>query len=509
MLTKFVSPYRSRIISGSPRFIRLTGAAVASLLIAVAAAHPVYATCTQDDNFYSCDNEDDTLAVSSSSTVTDSSGLNTFILSGTQTTTISVGTYDGGKSYNIFKFLNGLMGNIIIHIRPTESTMPSEPGDSDPIEDTGLLFDFSDFQQGITFNASASGPQTIYEGLEINIEHPYPPSGNTTWSTGIVGTEQNDVITGTSNDDSIQGLGGNDILNGGAGNDGVFGGEGNDIVNGGAGSDMIEGNQGSDVVNGGAGDDMINESDDGEPAKDVIDGGAGDDHITDTSGAVDPTGSGQSDVINGGSGNDTIEVLDGVNTPLDGVTINGGSGDDVIFGSENDDTINAGSGSDVISGGAGIDTINGGAGSDTQQDDCVEDNVTNVEIGCATSKQALAPVQNQVVVPAPAPAPELCVANGGTRMAVNDRGMIAVFSGFGPDAPNGFLVTEIPLAAIRNVTEEERASNAWVPLAYKESEYAPGWSVGIYWHDGHYGTQVYSDNGGTVFEDTGAVCGNF
>ena len=48
-----------------------------------------------------------------------------------------------------------------------------------------------------------------------------------------------------------------------------------------------------------------------------------------------------------------------------GVTINSGSGDDDITGSDFNDTINAGKGTDTINAGAGNDSIYGGAGDDT------------------------------------------------------------------------------------------------------------------------------------------------
>jgi Ca2+-binding RTX toxin-like protein len=51
-------------------------------------------------------------------------------------------------------------------------------------------------------------------------------------------------------------------------------------------------------------------------------------------------------------------------TGLTATTINGGSGDDTISGSEADDKINGSGGDDVITGGEGNDTINGGGGED-------------------------------------------------------------------------------------------------------------------------------------------------
>ena len=69
--------------------------------------------------------------------------------------------------------------------------------------------------------------------------------------------------------------------------------------------------------------------------------------------------------INGQGGNDTIDAS-GVVENLSGVTINGGSGDDVLLGSQGNDLIIGGQGSDNASMGAGDDTFvwNPGDGSD-------------------------------------------------------------------------------------------------------------------------------------------------
>jgi Ca2+-binding RTX toxin-like protein len=49
------------------------------------------------------------------------------------------------------------------------------------------------------------------------------------------------------------------------------------------------------------------------------------------------------------------------------IEINGGAGNDVLWGSNGDDTINGGTGDDSIFGGTGSDTLTGGTGSDAFQ----------------------------------------------------------------------------------------------------------------------------------------------
>ena len=228
-----------------------------------------------------------------------------------------------------------------------------------------------------------------------------------------------DVI---GNDD---GGAGDDILSGGDGDDTIFGGGGDDTITGGAGSDTVDGGDGDDVIDtsgpqadnlpdrgfpayggfpavpadgdihddrdtvyGGAGDDIIRTGDD----EDIIDGGSGNDTIdagldddTVTGGDGDDViiGGEGSDTLSGGAGNDTIyggldpsfpDALnirdDGSDGPADpdptnGMdVIDGGDGDDRLFGQDDDDTITGGAGNDYIDGGIDDDTLSGGDGDD-------------------------------------------------------------------------------------------------------------------------------------------------
>jgi Ca2+-binding RTX toxin-like protein len=80
----------------------------------------------------------------------------------------------------------------------------------------------------------------------------------------IVGTDGNDVRTGSRGRDVIVGLGGNDSLSGLAGNDLICGGAGKDKLKGGAGKDTLLGQKGKDKLKGGG-------------AKDICKGGKGND----------------------------------------------------------------------------------------------------------------------------------------------------------------------------------------------------------------------------------------
>ncbi len=105
----------------------------------------------------------------------------------------------------------------------------------------------------------------------------------------IVGTDGNDVLTGTpgrdvihagDGHDIIRGLGGNDILCGGPGRDRIMGGKGTDIVSGGSGRDRIRGGAGGDTLSGDRGSDRIS----GGRGDDILRGGAGDDRLRGSAG---------------------------------------------------------------------------------------------------------------------------------------------------------------------------------------------------------------------------------
>ena len=89
----------------------------------------------------------------------------------------------------------------------------------------------------------------------------------------IYGTTDQDTLSGGAGNDIIYGLGGRDILYGQAGNDIIDGGSGQDMIYGGAGNDILYGSDGSDELYGENGDDIL----DGGDGKDQLYGGSGHD----------------------------------------------------------------------------------------------------------------------------------------------------------------------------------------------------------------------------------------
>ena len=145
------------------------------------------------------------------------------------------------------------------------------------------------------------------------------------------------MLTGSSRDDVIVGLGGDDIINGGPeglSTDALCGGEGNDVLN--AGNGLIAG------LSGDGGDDRYEPGDVGlalavyldSPVPVTVDLAAG-------------TATGQ--------GTDTLLGMDGVV---------GSAGDDVISGSARTEILDGRGGNDRIAGRAGADWLDGDAGND-------------------------------------------------------------------------------------------------------------------------------------------------
>jgi signal peptidase I len=117
-----------------------------------------------------------------------------------------------------------------------------------------------------------------------------------------------EIIVGTSGDDTIKagdgaalvfGLGGNDTIQGGNGKDCLDGGDGNDTLAGGNGKDVLLGGEGDDTIYGDGDGDVIQ----GGNGKDLLNGGAGTDacygtdrdtfvgcESTSTGGSADPLG---------------------------------------------------------------------------------------------------------------------------------------------------------------------------------------------------------------------------
>jgi Ca2+-binding RTX toxin-like protein len=197
----------------------------------------------------------------------------------------------------------------------------------------------------------------------------------------IYGGNKDDVINGGRGNDIVHGGGGNDVVCGGINNDKVYGDEDNDRVFGEEDNDYLDGGEGNDKLNGQAGiDKLIGYGKSGGAFTD-----AGTD-LLDGSFEADVLIAGGADTLIGGAENDNLSTK----TPDIGVpSMDGGIGDDTMFGSEandknlfgdvgndtirglgGDDVLDGGGADDDLSGGSGTDVCDGGDGTDKADDSC-------------------------------------------------------------------------------------------------------------------------------------------
>ena len=197
---------------------------------------------------------------------------------------------------------------------------------SDPPNPAGVtITDFAD-------ELGSATPGTAVP-LYFNVHSNDFPGGEIRGQLVAIADDIDNVVTGTGDDDSIDGGNSNDAILGLAGDDILDGGNGNDVLDGGGGDDTLTGGNGNDMLFGSFGDDALM----GGNGEDSLDGGAGDDTLT------------------GGNGNDTV---------------NGGAGDDTLTGGNGNDTMNGGAGDDTLTGGNGPDlfVFNAGFGDDVITD---------------------------------------------------------------------------------------------------------------------------------------------
>ncbi len=140
-----------------------------------------------------------------------------------------------------------------------------------------------------------------------------------------------------------------ETLEGGSANDSLTGSDGNDTLRGLAGNDTLSGGAGDDILEGGAG-------------ADILDGETG----TDTASYRSNTAGFTAYLSNNGvtiAGTNTGEALGDTYKNIE--ILEGGSGNDTLFGLSTSDTLIGGAGNDVLKGSLDADTLRGGEGNDT------------------------------------------------------------------------------------------------------------------------------------------------
>ncbi|OQX30979.1 MAG: hypothetical protein B0D94_08465 [Candidatus Sedimenticola endophacoides] len=168
-----------------------------------------------------------------------------------------------------------------------------------------------------------------------------------------------DTFTSVEN---LIGSGQDDVLTGDDANNRLVGGGGDDRISGGGGKDTIRGGQGEDVLDGGAGRDTLDYSDskggvDVDLATGQVSGGFAEGDVI--SNFENVAGSKQGDTLSGTDGDNTLDGNQGDDQ------LAGGAGNDWLIGDQGADTLDGGSGNDVLRGGDGADVMHGGEGIDT------------------------------------------------------------------------------------------------------------------------------------------------
>jgi Ca2+-binding RTX toxin-like protein len=195
----------------------------------------------------------------------------------------------------------------------------------------------------------------------------------------LFGGAGNDTLIGGSSADLLFGQGDNDTLFGKGGTDLLFGGDGNDILTGGDGDDQMFGEAGDDRMIWNPGDDTdLAEGGDGTDTVEVNGGNGAEVFTASANGTrvrfdrLDPApfsidiGTTEKLVLNMNGGDDSFSATGNL-AALIGVTVDGGTGNDTIFGSNGADTLLGGDGNDFIDGNQGNDTALLGAGDDLFQ----------------------------------------------------------------------------------------------------------------------------------------------
>ena len=117
-------------------------------------------------------------------------------------------------------------------------------------------------EEGVTVHLNAT------DGVQTDTtEDSYAVGDTLVGIENVIGSAQDDVLTGDNNANRLMGGAGDDELTGAGGADTLMGGDGDDELNGGGDDNVLDGGAGDDTINGGADDDRIT-------------GGAGDDDLT-------------------------------------------------------------------------------------------------------------------------------------------------------------------------------------------------------------------------------------
>jgi len=207
------------------------------------------------------------------------------------------------------------LGDLADNGGPTETQLP---GDASPLIDAGIANGLTTDQRGdprtveqpdIPNRAGSDG--TDIGAVELGVL-PGPASCQDEPAAKQVGTDANELLTGTPGVDLILAGSGNDTVRGLAKGDCLSGEAGNDRVDGDAGPDQLDGGGGKDRMKGGGGTDKIGAGD----GKDIVAAGGGADKVKGGAGNDKIKGAGGDDRVAGGAGRNRLNCGTGVDVAI-------------------------------------------------------------------------------------------------------------------------------------------------------------------------------------------------
>ncbi len=287
-------------------------------------------------------------------------------------------------------------------------------------------------------------------------------TGNDIGNT-LIGGDLGSRLAGLGGSDTLVGGIAADTLDGGVQNDQLVGDDGNDSLSGGAENDTLNGGDGNDTLAGGAGNDryMI----DGMADMVIEAAGGGVDEVSSNGDYLLPANV-ENLVLLSATGAATTD-WDGTGNALNNV-ITGSDGNNSLSGAAGADTLSGLDGNDSLDGGAGADRLLGGKGNDTYRIDNALDTVFDdggdkfdavlssitVDIGVLGAGQIEdAYLQGAAAINATGNAAgNLMMGNVAANKLTGGAGNDSLFGGDGNDTLDGGADADILLGGIGNDT---------------------------------------------------------
>ncbi len=163
----------------------------------------------------------------------------------------------------------------------------------------------------------------------------------------IIASEFDDQLSGNNQSNRIEGRDGDDSLYGMFGNDNLIGDNGNDLLSGDEGDDCLSGGKGNDQLFGGEGSDWLIDIE----GLNKFDGGIGVDYADFSTATARIFASlSQGFATNFSENNGVLTYSSSFNTTLTSIeNLQGGQGDDIFEGSNQNNVLNGGLGADTVS----------------------------------------------------------------------------------------------------------------------------------------------------------------